>query len=47
MLVSGSAGLAIEPNGVADPTGGGVVDAECRAAVASLLAKLRTHGLIA
>jgi hypothetical protein len=32
---------------VADPTGGSVVDAQCRGAVASILATLRTHGLIA
>jgi Protein of unknown function (DUF2793) len=31
---------------VADPTGGTVIDAEARLAVAQLLAKLRTHGLI-
>jgi hypothetical protein len=32
---------------VADPVGGSVVDAQCRAALASILATLRTHGLIA
>lgn len=32
---------------IADPTGGATVDAECRAAVASILSALRTHGLIA
>lgn len=31
---------------VADATGGGVVDTECRAAVNTLLARVRTHGLI-
>lgn len=29
------------------PTGGTTVDAECRAALASILAAIRTHGLIA
>jgi hypothetical protein len=32
---------------VPDPTGGSVVDAQCRGAVASILAALRAHGLIA
>jgi hypothetical protein len=32
---------------VADPAGGSVVDTQCRAAVASILTTLRTHGLIA
>jgi hypothetical protein len=32
---------------VADPAGGSTVDAEARAAVAAILARLRTHGLIA
>src|SRR4051794_32503768 len=32
---------------VSDPTGGTVVDAQCRNAVATLLAALRAHGLIA
>jgi hypothetical protein len=32
---------------VADPAGGSVVDTQCRTAVASILATLRTHGLIA
>jgi hypothetical protein len=32
---------------VADPAGGTTVDAEARAAVAAILARLRTHGLIA
>jgi len=32
---------------VADPTGGSVSDAECRTAIAAILARLRTHGLIA
>ena len=31
----------------ADPAGGSVVDSQCRAAVAAILAALRTHGLIA
>ncbi len=32
---------------VSDPTGGTVVDAQCRTAVATVLAALRAHGLIA
>lgn len=32
---------------LADPSGGGVIDAECRAALSGLLQRLRTHGLIA
>jgi len=32
---------------IADPAGGGVIDIEARAAIAALLAGLRTHGLIA
>lgn len=32
---------------VADPTGGATTDAEARAAIAAILARLRTHGLIA
>lgn len=32
---------------VPDPTGGSVIDAPCRTAVANILATLRTHGLIA
>ncbi len=31
---------------ITDPTGGGVVDLECRATLAAALAMLRTHGLI-
>lgn len=32
---------------IADPMGGTMIDAECRAAVSSILSALRTHGLIA
>ena len=32
---------------IADPAGGTVVDSECRAAIGSILAMLRIHGLIA
>lgn len=32
---------------LADPSGGAVIDAECRAALSGLLQRLRTHGLIA
>ena len=31
---------------IADPSGGSVIDAQCRAAVANLLSALRAHGLI-
>ena len=31
---------------IPDPAGGSVIDAECRAAVAAILASVRTHGLI-
>lgn len=32
---------------VADPTGGSVIDADARTAIATILARLRQHGLIA
>jgi hypothetical protein len=32
---------------ILDPTGGSVIDAQCRTAVANIIATLRTHGLIA
>ena len=32
---------------IANPTGGTVIDAECRTAIGSILTMLRTHGLIA
>jgi len=32
---------------VSDPAGGSVIDAQCRTAIAGILATLRTHGLIA
>ena len=32
---------------ITDPAGGGVIDAQCRAAVTSILSALRAHGLIA
>jgi hypothetical protein len=32
---------------IADPAGGTVTDSQCRAAIGSILAMLRTHGLIA
>ena len=33
--------------GIANPTGGSVIDMECRTVLASVLSTLRTHGLIA
>jgi len=35
----------VQPSHIADPTGGATVDAECRAAVVSILAQLATTGL--
>ena len=32
---------------ISEPTGGTVIDSQCRDAIASVLAMLRTHGLIA
>jgi len=32
---------------IADPAGGTVIDTQCRTAIGSILAMLRTHGLIA
>lgn len=37
----------VQPSAVADPSGGATVDTEARAAVADLLSRLRTLGLIA
>ena len=44
--VDGETVLGARQPAVADPSGGAMIDAECRAAVASLLMALRTHGLI-
>ena len=45
--VSGLTVLRQQQPAIADPTGGSVIDAQCRAAIGSILAMLRTHGLIA
>lgn len=45
--INGQAVVRQRQAAIADPTGGVTVDAECRAAVASILSALRTHGLIA
>jgi hypothetical protein len=44
--INGQAVVRERQPAIADPTGGGTVDAECRVAVGALLAALRTHGLI-
>lgn len=46
LLVDGEQVVASRQPAVPLPTGGGVVDAEARAAVTSVIAALRTHGLI-
>jgi len=45
--INGSTVLRGRQAAVPEPTGGAVIDAPCRAAVASILAALKTHGLIA
>jgi hypothetical protein len=45
--VGGDQVLGARLGAVADPTGGTVTDVEARAAIAAILARLRTHGLIA
>ena len=44
--VNGTKVLAERQAPIADPSGGTVVDAECRLAVADILDRLRAHGLI-
>jgi len=46
VLVDGQPVLGARRPAIADPTGGAVVDAEARAAIAEMLATLRQHGLI-
>ncbi|WP_375272831.1 DUF2793 domain-containing protein [Sphingomonas sp.] len=46
LMVDGEQVVASRQPDVPLPTGGGVVDAEARAAVTSVIAALRTHGLI-
>lgn len=45
--VGGMAVLRARQPAIADPAGGTVIDGQCRAAIGSILAMLRTHGLIA
>jgi hypothetical protein len=45
--INGQAVVRERQPAVPDPLGGAVVDGQCRAAVAAILATLRTHGLIA
>jgi hypothetical protein len=47
VLVNGVPVLGARQPSVADPTGGAIVDAQARAAVAAVLSALRAHGLIA
>lgn len=47
LRVGGRLMLAGAPSAVPDPSGGSVVDAEARGALAALLAELRTLGLVA
>ena len=46
LQVNGQAVVRQQQPAIADPNSGGVIDAECRAAVAAMLAALRAHGLI-
>jgi len=45
--INGQTVVRERQSAVADPAGGSVTDTQCRAAVAGILATLRTHGLIA
>ena len=47
MSVAGNQVVGARLAAVTDPTGGGTVDAEARTAIAAILARLRSHGLIA
>jgi hypothetical protein len=47
LLVSSTKVVGAQGAAVADASGGGVIDAEARTALNTLLARLRTHGLIA
>ncbi|MEE4350406.1 MAG: DUF2793 domain-containing protein [Pacificimonas sp.] len=47
VVIAGRTMLTAAPQTIADPAGGTVVDAECRAALAGLLAGLRDQGLVA
>ena len=47
LVLAGDAVVGARRPAIATPSGGGVVDAEARAAIAAILAALREHGLIA
>jgi hypothetical protein len=47
LSVGGNQVVGARLAGVTDPSGGGTVDAEARAAIGAILARLRDHGLIA
>lgn len=47
MRINGQTVVRERQPAVPDPAGGTVTDSQCRAAVAAILATLRTHGLIA
>ena len=46
LVLGGHAMLSTPAGAVADPSGGGVVDSEARAAIAAILAALRHHNLV-
>jgi hypothetical protein len=47
LSVDGVQVVGAQQPAIADPAGGGTVDAEARGALAAILAALRTHGLVA
>lgn len=47
LRIGGQAVVKSRQGAIADPSGGSVTDAECRAAVAAILTAMRSHGLIA
>lgn len=46
ITVEGKKIIGARGNSIADPAGGGTIDAEARLAIVSILARLRAHGLI-
>lgn len=47
LSIGGNQIIGARQAAVADPAGGATIDSEARAAIAAILARLRTHGLIA
>ena len=47
LSIGGNQVVGARLTAIADPTGGAVADAEARAAIGAILARLRQHGLIA